>query len=69
MKYKGKKLVSALLAVLLAVSVIPASGYADSALSEDIVILFTGDVHGQADENLGFAGLAAYENEMRIENK
>ena len=31
---------------------------------EDIVILFTNDVHCGIEENIGYAGLAAYRNQM-----
>lgn len=31
---------------------------------EDIVILYTGDVHCAMDDNIGYAGLAAYKKQM-----
>lgn len=68
-KNKMKRVFSLVMAVILAVTMMPAMAFADTTLSDDIVILFTGDVHGQADENLGYAGLAAYENEKRITHK
>lgn len=69
-KNKTKKICSLLMAWILMVTMMPSAGFAaEYTLSDDIVILFSGDVHGQVDENLGYAGLAAYENEMRIENK
>ena len=69
-KHNTKGIFSILLAAVLVVSMMPAMAFAaETNLSDDIVILFTGDVHGQADENLGYAGLAAYENEKRITHK
>ena len=68
-KNKMKRVFSLVMAVILTVTMMPAMAFADTTLSDDIVILFTGDVHGQADENLGYAGLAAYENEKRITHK
>ena len=68
-KRNAGKISSLILACILILTMIPAAAFsAESAQSEDITILFTGDVHGQADENLGYAGLKAYENEMRREN-
>ena len=37
---------------------------AKSERSEDIVVLYTGDVHCAVDENTGYAGLAAYKKQM-----
>ena len=69
-KTYAAKISCLVLACVLILTMIPAVAFsAETTLSEDIVILFTGDVHGQADENLGYAGLKAYENEMRIENR
>lgn len=65
-----RKTIAAVLAAALMAVMMPAAALgADGSLSDDIVILFTGDVHGQADENLGYAGLAAYRNEKRTTNK
>ena len=66
---RRKTIAAVLTAVLVAVMMPAAALGADSSLSDDIVILFTGDVHGQADKNLGYAGLAAYRNEKRTTNK
>ncbi|MCI8608294.1 MAG: bifunctional metallophosphatase/5'-nucleotidase [Firmicutes bacterium] len=60
------KMLSMALALLLAVAMMPVSAFGADIGSSDIVILFSGDVHGQADENLGYAGLAAYKNEKMI---
>lgn len=69
-KRNAGKISCLIMACILILTMIPAAAFsAESAQSEDIVILFTGDVHGQADENLGYAGLKAYENEMRRETR
>ncbi len=38
-----------------------------AAASDDIIVLFTNDVHCAVDDNLGYEGLAAYENLMEEE--
>ena len=64
------KCMAVVLTVVMTIVLIPAAALgADNGLSEDIVILFTGDVHGQADENLGYAALAAYRNEKLLTNQ
>lgn len=40
---------------------------ADSAKSDDIVILYTNDIHCAADANIGYAGLALYQREMQAQ--
>ncbi len=57
----GKRLLSLLLAAVLVFSLF---GSALAADSKDIVILYTNDVHCAADDNIGYAGLAAYKAEM-----
>lgn len=66
MKKGGKKRMMALImAVAVMISMLPSAALAaETALSEDIVILYSSDVHGMADENLGYAGLKAYKNDM-----
>lgn len=65
------KVMAAVLAVVMSAMLMPSTALAadSSGQSDDIVILFTGDVCGKADENLGYAGLAAYRNEKQISNK
>ncbi len=63
--YKFRKLFSALTAgtVLLGSFVVPA--YAEEAAkSDDIVILYTNDVHCGIDDHIGYDGLALYKREM-----
>jgi 2',3'-cyclic-nucleotide 2'-phosphodiesterase (5'-nucleotidase family) len=40
---------------------------ADSAKSDDIVILYTNDVHCAADTNIGYGGLALYKHELEAQ--
>ena len=40
---------------------------ADSAKSDDIVILYTNDVHCAVDTNIGYAGLALYQRELEAQ--
>nr|WP_084235543.1 5'-nucleotidase C-terminal domain-containing protein [Papillibacter cinnamivorans] len=63
MKMKiGKKLLSILLAVILALNLCITAFAADS--NSDIVVLYTNDVHCAVDDNIGYAGLAAYRADM-----
>ena len=38
---------------------------ADDGLSDDIIILYTNDVHCGIEDDIGYAGLAAFKNEMK----
>lgn len=65
-----RKLLACVLSLALVLTMIPFSASAaESNLSEDVVILFSGDMNGNADGNIGVAGMAAYANEMRISNR
>ena len=66
MKRRVIKRIAALIAVMAVMTAtLPSAALAaETAAAEDIVILYSGDVHGQADENLGYAGLAAYRNDL-----
>lgn len=57
-----KRILSVLLCVVLLITVSACT--AKNGLSEDIVILFTNDVHCGVDENIGYAGLSAYKKDM-----
>lgn len=64
------KITSLVLACILMITMIPTSVFsAETGQSEDIVILFSSDVHGKPEDNLGYAGLKAYENEVKKENR
>lgn len=57
----GKRLLSIFLSLVLAFSLL---GNALAAEGKDIVILYTNDVHCAVDDNIGYAGLAAYKAEI-----
>lgn len=67
MKKNNGKIVSLALAVLMIFSLFTSCG-ADTR-SNDIVVLFTNDVHCGIEENIGYAGLAAYKKEMESVHK
>lgn len=52
---------------LTSVSALTLPAFADSTPDEEIVILYTNDVHGGVDDNIGYAGLALYEKQLRKE--
>ena len=56
------RILSVLLCVVMLLTL--SSCGAGDGLSDDIVILFTNDVHCGIDDSIGYAGLAAYKNEM-----
>ena len=58
----SKKLISLFMALVLIVALCGGSVFA--AESKDIVVLYTNDVHCAVDDNIGYAGLAAYRTEM-----
>lgn len=60
---KNKKLLTILLAVCLVAAMMPSMVFAADAKSDDIVVLYTNDVHCAVDSNIGYAGLAAYKAE------
>lgn len=66
---KKKAMLSLLLALCLAVTMIPTAAYGAEDVSEDIVILYTGDIHGGVDANISLAGLRAYANERQAKSK
>lgn len=58
-----KKSAALLLAVVMALALLTACGKqtaAPAAEVNDIIVLYTNDVHCGIDENIGYAGLAAY---------
>ena len=58
----SKKLISLFMALVLIVALCGGSTFASE--SKDIVVLYTNDVHCAVDDNVGYAGLAAYRTEM-----
>lgn len=66
---KTKKLLALLTAIAVTLAMMPAMVFAEEAStapakSNDIVILATSDVHCGLDDNIGYAGLAAYRKAM-----
>ena len=61
-----KKAISLLLAAVTALSMTTVSFAAETTTVDkgDIVVLYTNDVHCGVDDNIGYAGLAAYKAEM-----
>ncbi len=59
-----KKLVALVLALCMVLGLVTMTSAADTK-SNDIVILYTNDVHCGVDDNIGYAGLAAYKKEMQ----
>ena len=63
-----KKLVALLLAVCLVFGLMT-TVFAAEEKADNIVVLYTNDVHCAVDDNLGYAGLAAYKAEMEAANE
>ena len=61
-----KKAISLLLAAVMAMSLTTVGLATDTTTVEkgDVVVLYTNDVHCGVDDNIGYAGLAAYKAEM-----
>lgn len=74
---KNRRVLAVLLAVVVMIAMMPAMAFAadetptevispnPAAKSNDIVILGTSDVHCGIDQNIGYAGLAAYKSHGR----
>ncbi len=70
---KTRKLLAVLTIIAVVIAMMPAMAFAEQtptdiapapAKSNDIVILATSDVHCAVDNNIGYAGLAAYKKQM-----
>lgn len=66
---KKKAILSILLALCLAAAMMPMSAYAAEDVSNDIVVIYTGDMHGAVDSNITLAGLKAYANERQAKSR
>ncbi|MBR5230036.1 MAG: 5'-nucleotidase C-terminal domain-containing protein [Firmicutes bacterium] len=74
---RGSKLLAIALTLCLAFTMVPITSFgaeADqtaepAAAPEEIVVIYTGDINGDADSNIGVAGVAAYANEIKAKNK
>lgn len=61
-----RKIRSAALLLTIATAILCLNGCGiNKQRTEDIVILYTGDVHCAVDENIGYAGLASYKKKMQ----
>lgn len=56
--------------IIIAIFIIYDSNYGkkQSSISDEIVILFTSDVHCYVDQNIGYSGLAAYKKQLKATN-
>ncbi|MCD7906687.1 MAG: bifunctional metallophosphatase/5'-nucleotidase [Clostridium sp.] len=61
---KKRRMLSLWLALLMTMSLAFGSSFAAFAADHDIVVLYTNDVHCGVDDNIGYAGLALYKQEM-----
>ena len=59
-----KKLLSVFLALTLVFALCGGALAAEETTGDDIVVLYTNDVHCGVEDNIGYAGLVAYEKEM-----
>ena len=68
---KKKMLLSVLLTLCLAITMMPSSAFAaeTSTNANDIVIIYTGDMHGAVDSNITLAGVKAYANERQAQSR
>ncbi|MGN0659489.1 MAG: bifunctional metallophosphatase/5'-nucleotidase [Emergencia sp.] len=67
---KTKKLLTVLLAFCMVIVMMPSMAFgAEETKSDDIVILYTNDVHCNVDGNTGYAGLAAYKSDKLKETR
>ncbi|MBQ4649700.1 MAG: bifunctional metallophosphatase/5'-nucleotidase [Firmicutes bacterium] len=67
---KRNKILAAALALCLVFTMIPGLSFAaETAAAKDIVVLYSSDINGSVDTNIGVAGMAAYANAMRAEGK
>ena len=61
-----KKGLMILLALCLVVTMIPQTAFAANTASDDIVVLYTGNIRGSADANIGLAGVRAYAKDKLV---
>lgn len=71
---KKSRVLTAVLAVCLAVTMIPMFSFAaetdgNAGLNDDITVIYSSDINGGVDTNIGLAGMAAYVNEMKTKSR
>ena len=65
MRQVGKKrLLALVLSVVMAMTLFSGMTVSVAAADQDIIVLFTNDVHCGVDDNIGYAGLALYKQQM-----
>ena len=64
MKNTNKKILSVIALILAAAILLCLAGCAHTNDGGDIVVLFTNDIHCGVDDNIGYAGLAAYKKSV-----
>ena len=62
-----RRFLSLCLSVLMVLSLATGLSFPARAADQDIVILYTNDVHCGIDENIGYAGLSLYKKEMKAQ--
>lgn len=62
-----RRFLSLCLSVLMVLSLVTGLSFPARAADQDIVILYTNDVHCGIDENIGYAGLSLYKKEMKAQ--
>ena len=71
---KKSRILAAVLTVCLVITMMPVISFAAetagaTGLNDNIVVLYSGDINGGVDANIGLAGMAAYANEMKTKSK
>ena len=64
---KKRRFLSLWLALLMVISLTTGISFSSLAADQDIVVLYTNDVHCGVDGNIGYAGLALYKKEMQAQ--
>lgn len=62
---RSSRLVSLLLTLAMVFSLTTGWSFTSLAADQDIVVLYTNDVHCGVDDNIGYAGLALYKKEVQ----
>ena len=71
---KKSRVLTAVLEVCLAVTMMPMFSFAaetdgNAGLNDDITVIYSSDINGGVDTNIGLAGMAAYVNEMKTKSR
>ncbi len=64
---KKRRFLSLWLTLLMVLSLMTGMSFASLAADQDIVVLYTNDVHCGIDDNIGYAGLALFKKEMQAQ--